>query len=291
MKNELHIEHRFDLSAMHPGLFGTCDALVWNPRSRLLSVFDYKHGAGLYVDVYENPQLMYYALGALISSGYNAAEVELVIVQPRHTFSEEKVRRWRFSSLELVDFAADLIEAAKATEQPDAPLVVGDHCRKHFCPAQAICPAQQAHRKAIAKLEFAPAVGYDPAELASILDGLPVLEAWIKSVREFAYAEADHGRPPPGYKLVEKQARRQWKHEDSVVAELVDLTGMSANCFTEKPSPLSPAQVEKVLGKKNYLKLADPMVHSVSSGYTLVHESDKRTAVRLDALTEFGSAS
>ena len=46
---EVQIEKRFDLSAVHPGCFGTADAVVWHAFSKTLYVFDYKHGAGVIV--------------------------------------------------------------------------------------------------------------------------------------------------------------------------------------------------------------------------------------------------
>lgn len=282
-EGEGEIEHVFDLSSVYPGLFGTADFTLWQPEVKLLRVYDYKHGAGIAVEPGNNPQLMYYGLGALLSLGYTAKEVELVIVQPRCYHPDGPVRRWRIPSVDLVDFAADLADYAKATEDPNAPLKAGDHCR--FCPAAAICPEIKNKAQNKAKVEFAPALSYDPKTLAETLDWLPIFEAWIKNVREFAYGEAMHGRKVPGHKLVEKVARRKWADEALVYGALKTILPRD-QVFEE--SLRSPAQIEKLL-PKDQKGVLEPLVIKESSGLTLVPDSDKRIEVNNDAKSEFTS--
>jgi hypothetical protein len=283
---KIFIEHRFDLSTIHPGMFGTSDAIIYNAGLKKLVVADYKHGAGIAVDVEDNAQLMYYGLGALLSTNLPCAIVELVIVQPRCDHPDGQVRRWTFQTTELLDFMADLADDAKATEDPNAELKPGGHCR--FCPAAATkCPAIKQKAQALAKLEFKPELTYDPDKLQQALVFLPALEAWIKQVREFAYGEAMHGRTPPGWKLVEKRATRKWKvAEDVIVAYMKDATKKDESEFFEEPSLKSPAQMEKLCNKQIGEGLRE-LMESVSSGYNLVPESDKRAPAKLDAKSEF----
>jgi hypothetical protein len=280
---KLLVEHRFDLSKIHTGLYGTADAVIFLPSKKLLQVYDYKHGAGISVDVENNEQLMYYGLGALLSTGFVCENVELVVVQPRCDSGHGPIKRWRFNSVELIDFAADLKKFAAATEEANAPLVVGSHCR--FCPAAAsVCPKVREKALAIAKEEFSPQMSYDPEKLSKTLAALPVLENFVKSVREFAYAEAEQGRIPPGFKLVEKRAMRKWSDE-KVVQQFLDNNFANSTireCYTN-PELKSPAQVEKVVGKD---KLNHLMV-SESSGLTLVEEADKRPAFKKDPTLDF----
>ena len=116
---EVQIEKRFDLSAVHPGCFGTADAVIWHAFSKTLYVFDYKHGAGIAVEVENNPQLLYYGLGALLASGYPAKRVKLVIVQPRCDHANGPVRDWEIDAIDLLDFRADLKAYAEATQRVD----------------------------------------------------------------------------------------------------------------------------------------------------------------------------
>lgn len=273
----LHIEQSFDLSNVHPGCYGTADAVIWNPKTKLLTVMDYKHGAGIPVSVYKNPQLCYYALGALLSLGYPAQKVKLVIVQPRCDHPDGPVRSETIDAMDLLDFCADLVMYAKATEDPKAPLVPGEHCR--FCPAGKTnaCPEVKNKAQAIAKTVFSPAVAYDPAELARCLDARETVKAWLKNLDEFAYSEAEAGRPAPGYKLVEKQARRKWRD---------DLAGGYPVEWCEPAELKSPAQLEKV--SKEAKKFTAENTVKESSGHVLVPEDDKRPAVtRLQAKDAF----
>ena len=287
------VEHEFHLAHIHPDLYGTADCVIWKPKSRVLHVIDYKHGAGKPVSVKGNKQLRYYALGALLSLGFNAHEVTARIVQPRCEYEGGAIRSETFAAFDLIEWAADLLAAVKATEDPKAPLVPGDHCRGTFCPAAAICPALAERALAVARTEFSPVVPYDPQKLKFALDSRDALKAFIKALDEFAYAEAMAGRLPAevGYKLVEKRAIRQWK-DPSAVATHIDIALNGAKlrgCYTE-PELKSPAQVEKIVGKKTFTAIEKDHVIKVSSGMTLAPVDDPRPAVRiLDAAAEFAS--
>lgn len=280
--NKIQVEVRFDLSQIHPGLFGTADAVVYDPISQLLRVYDYKHGKGILVEVQDNPQLKYYGLGALLSTKHPCREVELVIVQPRANHSDGAVRRWRFSSFDLVEFAADLKDFAKATEDPNAPLKAGDHCR--FCPAAGICP--ELHKKALAvsQTEFKPSLTYDRLKLSDTLFKLDMLEAYAKSVREFAYNEAEKGRTPPGWKLVPKRATRKWKDDKAAATHLTFECAFDSTEIYEPQKLKSVATIEKLMGKKEFVNCLS-LVEAISSGTTLVPDHDPRQAIT--ACSEF----
>lgn len=282
-KAVLKVEQRFDLSEVYPGCFGTSDATIWLPKTQTLVVIDYKHGAGIPVPVVKgdvvNPQLQYYGLGALLASNYPAKRVRLVIVQPR--CGDGLPSEYEMDAVDLIDFRADLKRFAEATSKPDAPLVPGDHCR--FCPAAAMCPALVQKAQDMARLEFAPSLSYDPEQLRLALDSREPLKAWLKALDEFAYREAEQGRPPPGYKLVAKRASRKWRDPGEVVDALQE-QGVKPEVFNEAPSLKSPTQLEKLIDKK----VLAPFIVSESSGHVLAPESDKRPAVKLDAKSEFG---
>lgn len=289
---EILIEHRFDLSEhLHrEGLFGTADCVAWFPKEKRLKVTDYKHGAGIVVNPERNSQLLYYGLGALLTLNYKAEIVELEVVQPRAQHADGVIRAWSLPAIDLVDFAADLVQFADATRDPNAPLKAGDHCR--FCPASGRpvelggCPELQSKAIALAKTEFSPAVSYNPQALSETLHWLPALKAWISSVNEFAYAEAKAGRIPPGWKLVEKRATRHWNDTERPQDLLRDL-GYECEDFLETPTLKSPAQIEKLLKTKLEKTELFPYVSAISSGVTLVPESDKRQNAVKNATAEF----
>lgn len=284
---ELFVERRFDLSKLHPGLFGTADAVVYQRRTKRLLVIDYKHGSGVAVEVTKNPQLLYYGLGAMLSfPNFQVETVELVIVQPRCDHSEGPIRRWEIPSWDLLEFSADLIDFAKATEKPDAPIVPGNHCR--FCPAAGICPGMHEKAITLAKEEFRSDLSYDPKKLAEVLSWVPALKEWCNAVTEFAYREASSGRIPPGFKLVDKRATRKWIGDEAASEFLRGKLKMSPDDIYER-SLRSPAQIEKLLPKADKAKIAEVVV-AVSSGTTLVPETSKRPAARSRAELDFADS-
>lgn len=285
-----HVEHKFHLTKLHESLFGTSDCVLWHPKRQHLDIVDLKYGAGHAVEARHNVQLLYYAVGAMTTLGYKAKTIGLHIFQPRCPHHEGPHRHVEIDAADLLDFAGYLVASVEATEKPDAAIRAGDWCR--YCPSAGVpnkCPAQAKAANELAKVAFAPALPYVPDELRLWLDRLPVLEAQIKAVREFAYNEAEAGRTPPGYKLVEKQAREKW--QPNVTAdELNEAFTIDHDDLFEEPSLKSPAQVRKLVPGKNdkerAAKLAQFTVKE-SSGHTLVHEDDKRPAIALAASQVF----
>lgn len=268
------IEQRIDLSKYHPGLFGTADCMVYYYDTKKLVVVDYKHGAGIPVDVRENRQLMYYGLGAIQALNMPVQELELVIVQPRCYHVDGAIRKWSTRPMNVMAFLAELIDDAMATEKENAPLKPGDWCR--WCPAQAKCPALREKALVTAKEVFSQTSTYSPERLSETLHALPQIESWIKGVREFAYREAQHGRIPPGWKLVQKRATRKWRDgtDEGKIASEFGLK--TPECYDVKVK--SPAQIEKII-PKNLRSVLDAMVVQESSGYTLAPDSDPRAQV------------
>src|SRR3546814_2609634 len=73
-------EPRFYLSSWYPGLFWTCDAVLYRPSTGELRVYDLKYGRGVPVEVERNSQELYYGLGATMAEpGRLVNTVELVI--------------------------------------------------------------------------------------------------------------------------------------------------------------------------------------------------------------------
>jgi hypothetical protein len=184
--------------------------------------------------------------------------------------------------VDLLLWTADLVDAAKRSEDPDAPLISGEHCR--WCPAAGVCPQLRADALAAAETDFAGDVAYNPAELAEALDQLPRVEAWVKAVREFAYAEAERGFCPPGYKLVLKRATRKWVDEQAA-AKYLNTCGFPDDAIYSPPKLKSPAQLEKAVGKQELETCG--LVTAESSGYTLVPNTDRRQEVSSGPMADF----
>ena len=136
----------FDLSRLHPDLWGTSDIVIYTECLSFLGVYDYKHGKKL-VKAEENVQLQYYGLGAVnflahhhidtLGWGGVFRELEVGIIQPRAPRKKGTVRLWSVSHKEVDSFATLLKEKAEATVGSTS-YETGDHC--YWCTAKAICP-------------------------------------------------------------------------------------------------------------------------------------------------------
>jgi hypothetical protein len=281
----LKIEEKFHLSELHPDLYGTADGVFYLDDSKTLHVWDYKHGMGIPVEVEHNGQLMYYALGALLKTKLPCSKVKITICQPRCWHFEGPIRSWEIDAIDLLDFAADLVDDAKKTEDPNAILASGDHCR--FCPAAPICPLLENTALTAYEEKSTQAQMYDPVKLGQILDKLPAVKAWAKSVEEFAFAEAQRGTDIPGYKLVPRKSHRSWALDPEGLEKrlLLDF-GLSYPEIHDKPSIKSPAQVEKLLSKEKKKEL-ERLINKKNAGTTLAKESDKRPQALPSAQADF----
>lgn len=287
-----HVEKRVKVNA---DVYGTADAVVWQEEAQHLHIVDLKYGAGVAVEVVGNLQLKIYALATLLTFGYPAQQVTATIVQPRCPHSDGPVRSVTFDVVDLLDFHADLEDAVSVVRdakqhKPDALLTAGfltpseKGCR--WCLAAPKCPAIKQKAQALAKQVFAPGLPYDAKALAETLDFLPILEGWIKNTREFAYGEAEKGHDIPAWKLVEKRATRKWRDADAVVEVL--LTQLEMDQLFERKL-ITPAVAEKLL-PKDQRGVLDELTVKESSGHTLVHESDKRPAIKVDAASAFANS-
>lgn len=277
------IEVTFDLDDLDPPapMFGTADAVVWDEEEKHLKVFDYKHGKGYVVEVEDNPQLLYYALGAVLELEKKPEEVTVTIVQPRADHPDGPVRSHTYSWDELVEFKERLMRAAHEAAQLDAPIgPVGDHCK--FCPAKAICPAQQEKALAVTRQEFAapvdeqtmrPPETLTKEELARALEWAPIIEDWFREIRRHAQRDMEQGEEYEGFKLVKKRARRYWKDEEDARTWMQE-HGISP----DRKKTRSPYQAEQAVKTKD-VEVPEELWEKKSSGLKLVREDNPRPAV------------
>lgn len=277
------------LQKIDPDLGGTSDYVRYRPSTKNLLVCDFKYGSGVYVEVVDNTQLKVYALGALLevlALGHKVETVTSMVVQPRYE-GANPVRQETFKAVELLDFAADVQEAAARTRLPNPPLVAGDHCQP-FCPKRRTCPELEKRHHAVVNAELGEVI--DVQQISTLLAAVPLAKARIAAIEEHAYKLAAQGVDIPGYKLVDKVGRRKWKSEGDVV--------MWAQANAIDPyaprEVVSPAQMEERIKataprgkKKEAVKVLEPFCEKVSSGTALVPVSDSRPAVKRLADSDF----
>lgn len=286
---QLTVEHKFNLDWLHPGMYGTCDALV--DVGKDLYVIDLKYGQGVSVDAFWNPQLLYYALGGVHGGKYE--NVHLVIHQPRIDASPNQ---WSLAYNELMLWGKSILKPAaiRATD-PKAPLISGEWCHKSFCAYLGKCPAAASASLELAKSEFADpmARGLTPPppdklsheSLAKILRMLYWADKTKSAYEAYAVQLLSNGEKLPGLKLVKKRANQVWKNE--TVSALAFKEILHDEAFKPR-TLLSPSQMEAVWKKKRKDAFPEGHIEKPDGGVTLAMEEDKREAVNVTpALVDF----
>ena len=315
----LLVEERFTLklSTIEDGeVFGRNDAMLYSKSKRRLITYDYKHGVGVSVAAENNAQALFYATGALLSHDDWPIEfVTIKIVQPRAFDGMENgaVREWSCSPLDIFEFYSNVeqaISTAKtAAEQFESQnvdedawvnkyLASGKWCR--FCPAAPACTlterqffeAAMLDLKSVADVEKAIVLpeprSLSPEQLGRILQGGDLLVSWLGMVREYAENQILAGVYVPGYKAVEKEARRKWiDDQEEITGYLMIQFGLNEDevrprklrTITEIERAIAAKYADKDAKRdaKNDFSIACTVKDS--SGLTVVAESDKRPAV------------
>lgn len=273
------IEQRLDYSCYVPEGFGTGDLVI--VADETLQIIDLKYGRGVVVEAERNPQMMLYSLGAveIFDAIYDIEEVIMTIHQPRL----ESISSWKIS-------VSDLKKWAEETLRPKAELAIngqgefipGSWCR--FCKARNKCRARADSFLKLAEKDFkAPALLTD-VEIAEVLSLADELSKWAQDVYAFATEEAiTNGKQWSGYKLVEGRSNRKYTNEDEVV--------MAANKagYTDifKKSLIGISEMERLMGKKQFVEILGTLVEKPKGKITLVPESDKRPEIKNTAEIDF----
>lgn len=288
----LIVEQSFDLSWLAEGMFGRNDAAILPTKPfGTLRIYDYKNGRKP-VCAENNPQLMYYALGALGKDNKLMVEtVECTIIQP-NAFGKPPIEKWTISVDELYKWAYEvLLPAAKATREPNAPCVSGEWCC--FCEVSHLCPVRQ--QEAIALLDeptestpvaTLPAVTQlTPARLGALTSFFTsdAFSSWVKSLAAEEQSLLARGVDVPGRKLVETKVlgNRRWVSEDAVTSEFRDDLGGEMLVTKVK----SPAQIEKLLSSRGVKKaerdarIAKLVTRDESVRVVVVDDDDPRATI------------
>lgn len=283
VQGELFVEQKFHLVELHPDLYGTADAVIISDFLGELHVIDFKYGAGVFVEVEDNEQLMYYALGALLKFGMTEfSKVVIHICQPRMESEDGTNRKQSFSIEQMIIFSKHLVKDALATEDPKASLHDGDWCG--FCKAAPICPQLRAKAMEVARTDFddlnMPHVSaLTPDQIAKVVQHAKQIENWLEAVKSYAREELQAGRRIADLKLVAGRGSRQWNNESEAAKTLGSELGERA--YNRKL--LSVAQAEKILGKS----AIEGLFFTSSGSPTVAHETDRRKALP-SAKDDFG---
>lgn len=271
----VEIEKHLDLSAYIPGGFGTTDFIMLQGED--LYVMDFKYGKGVPVFAEENPQMLLYALGAFEAYKilYSIKQIHLAIIQPRL----DSISEWDCSLDELLKFGIYVKERAALAIEGAGEFCPGEkQCR--FCRAKAVCRARAEEN---VRLAFSPDKGKLPplitnAEVGSyLLQGEDVAK-WLSDLKDYALKECLAGNEIPGWKAVEGRGQRDWTDMDAAFEKLTK-SGLTEEVMLWEKKPLTLAQVEKLVGKKDFQDAVGEFVTKKAGKPALVKQSDKREAI------------
>lgn len=302
------LEQQVDYSQYAPGGFGTSDCSIiqklcpdpdGSPNPVALHIIDYKHGKGVAVDAYDNPQLKLYALGVLLKLqqedrvnlmlyGTPPRQVETItlhIVQPRSgsgnssfTLTQDDLLYWAENTVKPI--------AQYAWEGGGGICVPGKWCKDAFCPLRNSC---RARAKAVLASMFDDRTLEEQktlrdAEIGELMDLTESFDSWRKGLAIEAYKRANNGGVP-GYKLVRGKSDRSWKNPREAAVKLVAAGLAEEDIYTER-TLISPAQIEGLMGRQVFKELMEPDVIKPPGKPVLAREDDKRQSVNavLDAL-------
>jgi len=249
-------------------LFGTVDCLIHTPgKKAALHIIDYKHGAGVPVDIISedftpNRQLMYYLLASIYflanrygdtieGKGYTFANYlwdtyssfHIHIVQPR---VPGKGGDLRVTIDMLTQFRDEFFAAVKAAEfqhtckPEDLTLKVGSWCR--WCSVKDQCPAHlnKQLNETINDFEVLYQVdevqSLDLDQLSELLLKAEEVKKTIRLLETHAEARLKFGDHIPNFKLIDKRGTKKWKSE-SQVKELLTAYGVNLIDILQLPSP------------------------------------------------------
>lgn len=274
----IRVEEQVDYSTFAPEGSGTADCLILFGDE--LHVIDFKYGKGVLVSPEDNSQLKLYALGAISKFGliYSFQKVVLHIVQPRLGNIDE----WRTSTADLLAWGFSIQPTAQLAFNGQGEFKSGEHCR--FCKVAATCKKRAADNLALAQYEFRKPdndpTATDPmlndAELAEALTKGAQLVAWYEDLKEYALAKILDGGELSGWKAVEGRGTRAFINPDDVPKRLESI-GQSSDLAYER-KVLSPAALEKLLGKKVFTDSFSDLVEKSKGKPALAPISDKRAA-------------
>lgn len=254
---------------------GTADCILIGEGA--LHVIDFKYGKSPdgRVKAEWNPQMLLYALGAyeMYRILYAFKTVRLSIVQPR---LPDGISEWECTLDEMLQFGEYVKERAALAIKGEGEFAPAPKtCR--YCRARGRCKA-----RAEKNVELAFLVGTDPKLLTNeelgryLLKGRDVAK-WLSDAQDVALADCLAGKEVPGWKAVEGRGTRDWTDMDKAFGALTS-NGISDAILWER-KPLSLAQVEKVVGKKDFQELVGDMVVKKPGKPALVEETDKRPAI------------
>lgn len=283
------IELGFHCPDIHEYFWGKADFVCF--VDNILHVWDFKFGAGIMIDVEDNPQCKYYAAGVLekLNRWNDIDTAVLHIAQPRGFHSDGPIREWSISTEELEQWTFDELVPAmdRALASDGTDTASGEHCRfcsarSHACP-QLISDFEELEQMLVELSKLNSADELTNEQVGRFLDLLEVAKIAGKQANKTAFNRMNAGATIPGRKLAKAKSNREWKENEE------DMRALAFAQFSQKsmePAKLkSPAQIEALPEGKAF---AARYAYKPDKGKTVALDKDSRpeVSVKLAAMFE-----
>ncbi|MDO5027558.1 MAG: DUF2800 domain-containing protein [Tissierellia bacterium] len=266
------IEKRVDFGKWAKDGFGTADCVMI--QGDTIHICDLKYGKGVLVDAKENTQLMLYALGAYSEYNiiYPIKKAVLHIIQPRlNNYSS-----WEIDIEKLLEFGEYVKKQSELALFGQGEFKAGDHCK--FCKARATCKARADENIKLAKFTKIKAPELSNEEVGKYLLMAQDIQSWVKDLEEYALSESLAGREVSGWKAVEGRSVRKISDELGLAKLLIE-KGFDKSLLYKPQQLETITNLEKLVGKKEFVLLSDGFIIKPAGKPTLVKASDKRQAI------------
>ena len=284
---------------------GTCDVQIKTPH--YIEIIDYKDGM-VPVSAEENPQLMLYAVGAIMGDKrYESLifRVQMTIIQPKLTLKGmDSLSSWIVDSQTLGEKADDLKLAAQATDDPNAPFVPGDHCkycRHTACAARANVAMEKSgisfNSLVTNDLPTAEPVSLTDEQIKNIIEAAPMIKQMIETAEAEALRRFEEGKQIDGLKLVHGRGSRSWAYDDLEMEAKLKKMGIpkTSAYVTKLVSPAGISKLKWQTRKGEVKSLSDRQIKTLEKDYvkksegklTVVTESDHRKGITLNVAPMF----
>jgi len=299
----IHAERRVDPALLvgRPDLGGTVDVTIINEGVR--EIIDYKDGMA-FVDVVGNLQLEQYVFGDLASVIAEKQElpetVITTIIQPKLAFSgAAPINSCEHPVGHFIERLPIILEAASATDDPNAPFVPGEkQCQ--YCAHRGACTAASTDALFKSGIKFADmnvvkdAATTDPTtmtdeQLTEIVLAAPLLRKMVEAAEDEALARIRSGHAVPGLKVVKGSGRNIWAKDEADVAAALKKMGVPKDELYKTTVVSAPQALKLKWVKKDgtakqltprQLKVLETEFIMKSEGKeTVVPEADGREAV------------
>ena len=258
-------------------LGGTIDVQIIGHN--VVELVDYKDGMNP-VKAKGNHQLEQYAAGWMAEhwdelSRYVA--IRLTIIQPKsRTKGGTGIDTYEATLDEALGWLSVIAAEAKATDDPNAPLVPGDaQCK--YCPHKA-CSARAGAALDASGISFddltqgaadKDATTMSNEEIQKVLEAAPLIRQMIANAEEEAMRRFKAGKAIPGLKVIRGRGSRSWSLEEEQMAERLTKMGIpKGEVYSTKL--ISPAQAEKLKWSKKdgtQMQLSDRQIKTLEKEY------------------------